>query len=99
MSFVKFVWDPDKAQANIQKHDVSFEEAMTVFRDVNALRKFDKDHSDDEDRFVIIGFSTSLRMLFVCHCYVEDDATIRLISARKASKKEQATYFRRSIYE
>jgi uncharacterized DUF497 family protein len=63
-----------------------------VFNDCDALRIFDPDHSEDEERFVFLGLSSSLRVLVVCHCYWENDETKRLISARKATKKESATY-------
>lgn len=92
---MEFVWDEEKATANQEKHGVSFEEARTAFEDCNALRIYDPDHSEDEDRFVLLGLSSALRMLVVCHCYRQDDEQIRLISARKATKRETATYERR----
>lgn len=90
-----FNWDKEKAAANLEKHGVSFEEAQTAFNDCNALRIYDPDHSSDEDRFVLLGLSSKLRMLVVCHCYRENDELIRIISARKATKKESATYKKR----
>jgi len=90
-----FVWDKEKAAANREKHDVAFEEAQTVFKDCHALRIYDPDHSDDEARFVLLGLSSKLRLLVVCHCYREDDEQIRIISARKATKKEAAVYEKR----
>ena len=93
MADIRFEWDPRRSEANRRKHKVSFEEAQTVFLDENALRFFDPDHSDDEDRFLMLGISFALRVLVVCHCYREDDAVIRIISARKADKQEQAEYW------
>ena len=92
---MNFVWNEEKAAANREKHGVSFEEAQTVFNDCSALRIYDPDHSDDEERFVLLGLSSVLRMLVVCHCYRESDEQIRIISARKATKKESATYEKR----
>ena len=93
MSEIRFEWDPQKSQANKRKHKVSFEEAQTVFLDENAIRFFDPDHSEDEDRFLMLGMSFALRVLVVCHCYRQSDAVIRIISARKADKREQADYW------
>jgi uncharacterized DUF497 family protein len=90
-----FDWDTEKAVANQIKHGVSFEEAQTVFNDCGALRIYDPDHSEDEERFVLLGLSASLHVLVVCHCYRENDEKIRIISARKATKKESATYEKR----
>ena len=90
-----FEWDEEKAVANREKHGISFEEAQTVFKDCNALRIYDPDHSDDEERFVLLGLSSVLRILVVCHCYRENDELIRIISARKATKKESLTYEKR----
>ena len=87
-----FVWDEKKAESNLRKHGVSFKEASTVFEDYDALLIFDPDHSEEEDRFVILGISSSLRLLVVCHCYRENDEQIRIISARKATKNETITY-------
>ena len=92
---MKFVWDEQKATINIQKHNVSFEEAKTVFDDIEALLLFDPDHSETEERFILLGMSLSLRILIVCHCYRNNDNVIRIISARKATKNEANTYFRR----
>jgi uncharacterized DUF497 family protein len=87
-----FEWDENKNIANARKHGISFEEAMTVFDDDNALYKPDPDHSYDEDRFIILGLSANLRLLVVCHCHRGSDAVIRIISARKATKSERAQY-------
>jgi hypothetical protein len=90
---IRFEWDPVKAAANVRKHRVSFEEAQSVFLDENAMRFSDPDHSDDEERFLILGMSFTLRILVVCHCYRSDDSVIRIISARKADKLEQSAYW------
>jgi uncharacterized DUF497 family protein len=92
MKSISFVWDERKAEANLKKHKIAFEEAKTVFSDPNARMIFDPDHSIEEDRFVLLGLSSTLRILVVCHCYLEDDMVIRIISARKANKYEQKQY-------
>jgi len=89
---MKIIWDENKNLENIKKHHVSFEEAETVFYDPNGKLIDDPDHSDDEDRFIILGLSKMLRLLVVCHCYRENDETIRIITARKATKKEVKYY-------
>jgi uncharacterized DUF497 family protein len=96
MGRLTFVWDERRARANEKKHGVSFAEAQTVFLDERALLIADPDHSDDEDRFVLLGLSVRMRALVVCHCYRESDAEIRLISARKADKTERQAYRQRS---
>ncbi|OGV71526.1 MAG: hypothetical protein A3K18_22520 [Lentisphaerae bacterium RIFOXYA12_64_32] len=93
MSEIRFEWDARRSRENVRKHKVSFEEAQTVFLDENAIRYFDPDHSEDEDRFIMLGMSFTLRVLVVCHCYREDDSVIRIISARKADKHEQSGYW------
>ena len=92
MSEIRFEWDPSKAQSNEKKHGVSFEEASTAFSDESGLVIADPDHSDDEDRFVLLGVSSSLRLLVVVHCYRDEDEVIRLISARKATRREASYY-------
>ena len=87
-----FDWDIDKNISNIEKHGVPFKEAATVFRDNAAVVIDDTEHSRNEERFKIIGHSGNLRLLIVCHCYKDDDSIIRIISARKATKKEQNQY-------
>ena len=87
-----FEWDENKNQINIRKHGVSFEEAKTVFYDEEALLIDDPEHSEEEDRFIILGFSRNANMLVVCHCYRESDTKIRIISARKATKAERLYY-------
>ena len=95
MRDLQFDWDPKKDVANQRKHGVSFEEASTVFSDERALLIDDPDHSEDEERFIVLGLSAGLRTLVVCHCYREAQDVIRLISARKASKREREAYGRR----
>jgi uncharacterized DUF497 family protein len=94
MSGIQFKWDENKNRKNKREHGVSFEEAQTVFLDENAIRFFDPDHSEEEDRFIMLGVSFKLRVLVVCHCYRENDEVIRLISARKADKEECKDYER-----
>jgi uncharacterized protein len=81
-----------EAAANLRKHGVAFEEARTAFLDDNALLRPDDDHSDDEDRFLLLGLSGRMRTLVVCHCYRQEDEVIRLISARKANSLERRQY-------
>lgn len=92
MKRLRFEWDARKAAANLRKHGVSFEEARTAFLDDNALLRPDDDHSDDEDRFLLLGLSGRMRTLVVCHCYRQEDEVIRLISARKANSLERQQY-------
>jgi uncharacterized DUF497 family protein len=89
---IRFEWDPRKAAVNLRKHGVPFEEARTVFLDENALLRPDEDHSDDEDRFLLLGLSGRLRTVVVCHCYRQEEDVIRLISARKANSDERRQY-------
>jgi uncharacterized protein len=89
---VSFDWDPRKAESNFRKHDITFEEAQSVFKDEFSRLIADPDHSRDENRYILLGFSDKDRMLVVCHCYREGDAIIRLISARKATKRERRYY-------
>ena len=87
-----FDWDKDKNLLNIEKHGISFKEAATAFLDPNAALMDDQEHSQEEDRFKIIGHSEKLNLLMVCHCYKEDGMIIRIISARKATKTEEGFY-------
>ena len=87
-----FEWDPRKAAANLRKHGVSFEDAQSVFADERARLIDDPDHSADEDRVVLLGLSSSLRLLVVAHCYREAGGVIRIISARKGTREEQSFY-------
>ena len=89
---LKFEWNEDKNQANIKKHGISFEEATSVFYDDDALIIEDINHSDNEDRFILIGFSYKANLLVVCHCFRLKESIIRIISARKADKNERKEY-------
>ena len=89
---IKFEWDLTKAATNFKRHGVSFEEAQSVFYDEFAVQFFDKDHSSDEERFLLLGMSTGARLLFVCHCERGAGHVIRIISARKATKRESTFY-------
>ncbi|MCK9540323.1 BrnT family toxin [Dokdonella sp.] len=92
MTELRFEWDPAKAAANFKKHGVGFVEAKSVFADERAKLIADPAHSDDEDRFVLLGLSTKLKLLVVCHCYRSKSNTIRVISARKATATESRQY-------
>ena len=93
METILFEWDENKNSINKQKHKISFEEASTVFYDENALLIDDPEHSESEERFIILGNSFSAHLLVVCHCYRESETVIRLISARKATKNETEQYY------
>jgi uncharacterized DUF497 family protein len=92
MKALEFTWDENKALTNQQKHGVSFTEAKTVFYDNYARLVADPDSSQEEDRFLLLGFSNQLRLLLVCHCYRKTGKQLRIISARKANKSEQKQY-------
>ncbi|WP_308657482.1 BrnT family toxin [uncultured Agathobacter sp.] len=92
MNTIQFEWDDNKAIINRKKHGITFEEAQTVFYDDNAILFDDPDHSEEEDRFLILGISEQAKMLIVSHCYREAGGKIRIISARKATKHEQKQY-------
>ncbi len=92
MDMIRFEWDENKNRINQRKHKISFEEAKTVFYDDEALVIDDPEHSQEEERFIILGLSQKTNLLVVCHCYRESDAVIRLISARKATKSETKQY-------
>jgi len=92
MNGIRFVWDEKKDRSNRRKHGVAFEEAQTAFFDEDARVFFDPDHSEVEDRFILLGMSVRLRVLVVCHCYREHDEAIRIISARKADRQEERDY-------
>ncbi|MGD0839261.1 MAG: BrnT family toxin [Polyangia bacterium] len=85
-------WDERKAVGKRRKHGVSFDEARTVFFDEEALLRPDEDHSEEEERFVLLGLSVQLRTLVVCNCYREEAEVIRVISARKANAFERRQY-------
>ena len=89
---MKFTWDENKSKSNIVKHKITFEEAKTVFDDDNARLIADPEHSEDEDRFILLGMSYKLKILTVVHCYKDDENNIRIISARKSTKKETKQY-------
>ena len=95
MSEIRFEWDEAKNSLNKRKHGLSFAEAQTVFADEEGLLLDDPDHSHDEARFVLLGLSANLRLLVVSHTYRKDDETIRIISARKATRSEQEQYWKR----
>ena len=92
MSDPTFEWDKRKASENRRKHGVAFEEAKSAFLDENARVIPDPEHSDDEDRFVLLGLSVQLRLLVVVHCYRQGEDLIRIISARKADPSERKQY-------
>ena len=88
----KFQWDAAKAAGNLKKHGVSFDEAKSAFYDDLAVQFFDDEHSDEEDRFILLGLSSLANLLVVCHCERDEDETVRIISARKATKSETKFY-------
>lgn len=89
---IKFEWDPSKAATNLRKHQISFEEAKSVFYDEFAVQFLDEENSSEEDRFLMLGLSSGAKLLIVCHCEREHGEVIRIISARKATKRESAFY-------
>ncbi len=95
MGELRFEWDPGKARLNLRKHRVAFEEAETAFADEHALIIDDPEHSADETRRVLLGMSARLRILVVVHVYEMVSDTIRIISARRATKSERDTYAKR----
>ena len=95
MTELRFEWDPKKEQSNVRKHGISFHEALCVFSDESAVLLDDPEHSNDEQRFLLLGLSVRLRLLVVCHCYREAADVIRLISARKATRHESRAYAER----
>ena len=92
MDGIKFEWDGEKDSSNKTKHGISFEEAKTVFFDDCARLIPDPDHSDKEERFILLGFSSHIKLLVVCHCYRKNDEVVGIISARKATKIEKKQY-------
>lgn len=92
---ISFEWDEKKHSLNKRKHGTSFVEAQTVFADENGLILHDPDHSHEEDRYVLLGLSSHLRILVVSHTYRKNDGIIRIISARKATHSEQEQYWNR----
>lgn len=95
MVVLSFEWDKRKEATNVKKHGVSFEEARTVFYDEGAIQFYDPDHSDQEDRFVLLGLSLKPQILVVCHCFRESETVVRIISARKADNDEERDYWER----
>lgn len=93
MDIISFEWDENKNSINKKKHKISFEEAKTVFYDENALLIDDPEHSEKEERFIILGTSLKANLLVVCHCYRHSDSIIRIISARKATTTETNQYY------
>jgi uncharacterized DUF497 family protein len=93
--YIHFVWDESKNRRNQKLHGVSFEEARSAFFDESARVIHDPDHSAVEDRFILLGLSSKLRLLLVCHCYRESEEQVRIISARKATAVEASQYGRR----
>lgn len=94
MNIIKFEWDNNKNNTNKKKHRISFEEAKTVFYDEDALIIDDPEHSDEEERFIILGLSNQANLLVVCHCFRASETVIRIISARKATKTETTQYLK-----
>jgi uncharacterized protein len=92
MSSLRFEWDETKNAANRRKHGISFAEARTAFLDEDARLIPDPEHSDEEERFVLLGLSISVRLLVVCHCYRQGGDVVRIISARKADRDEIEQY-------
>jgi uncharacterized DUF497 family protein len=93
MRGLTFVWDERKDRANQRKHGISFTEAQSVFYDENAREYADPDHSEAEERFILLGISSRLRVLVVCHCHRESESVIRIISARRARRSEEEAYW------
>ena len=93
MNEIRFEWDNAKASLNQKKHKVTFDEAKTVFYDEFAVQFFDSDQASSEDRFVMLGLSSKLRILVVCHCERERSSIIRIVLARKATNKEAKYYW------
>lgn len=89
---ILFEWDPIKNRSNERKHGITFEEAQSVFYDEDARLISDPDHSQNEERFIILGLSVKFRILVVCHCYRKSESVIRIISARRSTKKERLQY-------
>lgn len=90
---IMFEWDENKNRTNQHKHGISFDEAKTVFYDEEALVRDDPEHSEEEERFIILGLSNKANLLVVCHCFRASETVIRIISARKATKTESQSYY------
>ena len=94
---IKFTWDIPKSQSNFKKHGVSFEEAKSIFYDDFAIQFYDDPHSQDEDRFLILGLSNQSRLLLICHCERDAGHSIRIISARKSTNEESKHYSKECV--
>jgi len=92
MKTLTFEWDNSKAESNLKKHGISFEEAKTIFDDDNARLILDPDHANQEERFILLDMSYMLKVLTVVHCYRNNEGVIRIISARKSTKNEEKHY-------
>ena len=96
----RFEWDPTKARRNAKEHGVTFEQSATVFLDAKLLSQVDKEHGDQEERWVSLGLDKSARLLVVCHTFREtsdSSATVRIFSARKATRREAKEYEKRKL--
>lgn len=93
---MQFNWDPRKDLINQRKHGISFEEAQTVFYSEDSILFYDPDHSETEERYLMLGVSYQTNILVVVHCYINDDEIVRIISARKATAAEEAEYIMRN---
>ena len=89
---IEFEWDASKAKSNLKRHGISFEEAQSVFFDDYALQFYDDSHSEEEDRFLLLGLNNTSKLLMIVHCEREDGNVVRIISARKATTNESAFY-------
>lgn len=94
MKEIRFEWDRRKEKASIKRHGVSFEEARTAFYDENAIQFYDPDHSEEEDRFILLGLSLKPQVLVVCNCFREHETVVRIISARQADRDEELEYWK-----
>ena len=94
MNKITFHWDEQKNKINQQKHGITFAEAESVFFDDYAIQFWDEDHSQEEERFLLLGISSKMRILIVVHCFREEDSIIIIISSRKATKNESQEYRR-----
>ena len=95
MKALGFEWDKRKEAANVKKHGVTFEEARTAFYDESAIQLYDPDHSEKENRYILLGLSLKPQVLVVCRCFRESETVVRIISARKADKDEERVYWER----
>jgi len=89
---IKFEWDEAKAASNLKKHQISFEDAKSIFFDEFGIQFYDEENSHKEERFLMLGMSSEAKLLIVCHCERDHGETIRIISARKATKREGTFY-------